>query len=402
MQALTNYRTALSYAGVPRVMASSFVCRLLAGMVSLSLLLAAQRETGSYAIAGAVTAAYAVALAFTSPMWGRVADRRGPRAALAIATLLQSPAFALFVLLGVTHAPAVPLVAAAFLAGACTPPGSAVANTVFVRSVPDEQARRTLFALSGLLTESVFIVGPLIVAGVVLLLAPIHAVVVCAITSSAGVWWLRGAAAVRAMDSDRPTLTTRIGLLSNWRQAHIMLVVVLGAFAIGAFEVSVVAHAGELNASAGVLLAVVAIGGAAGSFLYGGAKLPGSLVAQLAVAMTLFGVCILAMGFGPGLIASSVLLFAIGMVNGPADALQSLLVGEYSPREGQSQAFALLNSSNWVGFAAGSAAGGALVQHVSVGFGAAAAALATLAAAASLLVPLSMARRLRPVPVSAR
>jgi MFS family permease len=393
MQPLARYRSALSYAGVARVVAAAFTCRLLAGMVSLSLLLAAQRATGSYASAGAVTAAYAMALAVTSPIWGRMADRRGPRVTLAVSTSLQSLAFTLFVVLALSGGPAVLLVASAFLAGACTPPTSAISSAVFVRLVPDEQARRTLFALNGLLTESVFVLGPLVVAGAVLVLAPIYAVVICAVTSSAGVWWLRGAPALRALHVDRSAAAGRLGLLSNWRQAHIMLVVAVAAFAIGAFEVSVVAHANELDTSAGLLLAIMAVGGAAGSFLYGGTKLPGSMLGQLTIALTLYGGCILAMGFGPGVLLSSVLLLVIGMVNGPADALESLLVGEYTPSEAQSQAFAVLVAANWVGFAAGNAAGGALVQHGSIGLAAVVAALASLAAAASLLVPLSTTRR---------
>jgi MFS family permease len=388
MHPLTRYRTALACPGVARVTAAAFTCRLLAGMVSLSLLLAAERATGSYAGAGAVLAAYAVALAFTSPLWGRVADHRGPRMALAVATSLQSAAFAMFVLLAATSAATLFLVVSAFLAGAATPPAAAVSSAVYVRTVPDEQARRTLFALNGMLTESVFVLGPLAVAGVVLVLSPVYAVVLCAVTSASGVWWLRAAAALRAMDADRPSLTTRLRMAPSRRQAHLFLVVAVAAFAIGALQVSVVAHAAELAVSSGALLAILAVGGVVGSFLYGGMTFPGSLVPQLALALTLYGGFILVLGFGPGVAASAVLLFAIGAVNSPADAIESLLVGEYSPRETQSQAFAVLVAANWIGFAAGSAVGGALVQHVSIGLAATCAALAALGAAASLLVPL--------------
>lgn len=392
MITLVRYRAALAHPGIPRVTAAAFACRLLSGMVSLSLLLAAQRATGSYGTAGAVSAAYAVALAFTSPLWGRVVDRRGPRTGLAAATSLQSLAFALFIALTAAGAAAPLLTGAAFLAGACTPPAAAISNTVFIKSIADSDARRTLFALSALLTEFVFVAGPLIVAVVVLVLAPIYAVALCAVISSAGVWWLRGAPAVRVLDDDRPPLAVRIGLVANWRQAHIMVVVTVAAFAIGALQVAVVAHAAELDASAGVLVAMLAVGGAIGSFVYGGTRLPGSLLVQLLVALSLYGLCILLLGFGPGLVVSSALLVLIGMVNGPADAIESLLVGEYSPEHAQSQAFALLVAANWVGFAAGSAVGGAAVEHVSIGFAATCAAIAALAGAVSLVIPLSARR----------
>lgn len=385
MQALVRYREALSLPGVSRVLAAAFVCRLLAGMVSLALLLAAEHATGSYASAGAVTAAYAAALAFTSPLWGRAADRRGPRGALAVASSSQFTAFALFVFLAAEGVAAPLLVASAFLAGACTPPAAAIANTVLVRYVPGDEAKRALFAFSGLLTESVFVLGPLVVAGVVVVVAPLYAVVLCAVTSAAGVWWLRAAPAVRTLDRDRPSMAVRFGLVANWRQATVLLVVAIAAFAIGALQVFVVAHAGALDTSAGVLLAVLALGGILGGFLYGGTKPPGSLVAHLVVTLTLYGCGILVMGLGPGVLLATLMLFAIGVVNGPADSIEALLVGRYSPEHAQSQAFALLIAANWVGFAAGSALGGAVVQYFSIGLGAVCAAVAAFVAAASSL-----------------
>src|SRR5439155_4409819 len=95
MSAIARYRAALAHPGATRVTMAAFACRMLAGMVSLALLLFAEDATGSYAQAGLVSGAYAVALAFTSPLWGRIADRRGPRAALAWSTSLQSVFFAL-------------------------------------------------------------------------------------------------------------------------------------------------------------------------------------------------------------------------------------------------------------------------------------------------------------------
>lgn len=391
MTALTRYRTALAIPGMARVMGAAFACRLLAGMVVLALLLVAHRATGSYASAGAVSGAYAVALAFTSPLWGRIADRRGPRTALAVASVLQSTCFTLFVLTAMTQPWPPALTVLAFLAGACTPPAGAISNTVIAK-VTDEEAKRTLFSLSGLLTETVFIAGPLIVAGVVAVLAPIYAVVVTAVTSAAGTWWLRGARAVRAIELDRPEQVENLALHRNPRLAHLLAVVVLGAFSLGALEVSLVAHADGLRMSAGVLLAAMACGGAVGSFLYGGMRLPGSPLLQLVGALTLFGLLVATIGLGPGAVATLVVLTVAGAVNGPSDTLQTMLVGDYSTDGTKSQAFAVLIAANWVGFAAGNGIAGVLVERYSPGVGAGAAAVTTVVAAGSLLVPLARKR----------
>lgn len=398
MAVMARYRTALAHPGIARVVGAAFVCRMLSGMVSLALLLVAKDASGSYANAGSVSGAYAVALAFTSPVWGRVADRHGARTALAWSASLQSLSFGLFVVLVAASAWPALLVPAAFLAGAATPPAAAISNAVYMAVVSGEEDRKTLFALCGLLTESVFVCGPLLVAATVMVLPALYAVVVAAAVSAIGVLWLRAAPAVRLVDRERPPMTGP-GMRIDWnrRQVHIQLVVAAAAFAIGGVQVSVTAHAGELGAHAGLFLAALACGGVLGSFLYGGLRLPGSGPAQLTVALALYGGCILALGPGPGTLLTLALLVAIGFVNGPADAIETVLVGEYASAATRAQAFAVLVASNWVGFAAGSFVTGVVVQHVSPGFGALTAAAAALLAAASMAVTVvRQPPRLRP------
>ena len=65
----------------------SIVARLPLAMFSIGLLVHAQHLTGSFAAAGLVTAAYAVALGIGGPLLGRVVDRRGQTAVL-LATAL--------------------------------------------------------------------------------------------------------------------------------------------------------------------------------------------------------------------------------------------------------------------------------------------------------------------------
>ncbi|MEU8872171.1 MFS transporter [Streptomyces javensis] len=394
MTAMVRYRVALAHPGAARVMLAAFACRMLAGMVSLALLLAAEDASGSYAQAGFVSGAYAIALAFTSPLWGRIADRRGPRAALAWATSLQSFFFALFVVMAATTAWPPLLVSTAFLAGAATPPASAVSNAVLMEVVPGEDDRRSLFALSGLMTEAVFVGGPLLVAAIVAVLPAVSTVVITAVVSSLGVWWLRAAPAVGAMDRGRPGLAGP-GLRLDWnrRQLHIQMVVAAAAFAIGGLQVSVVARADELDASAGLLMAALACGGTLGSFCYGGLRLPGSAPAQLAVVLTLYGAAILALGVGPAAPLTGILLLLVGFVNGPADAIETVLVGRYAAASARSQAFAVLVASNWVGFATGSFVAGLAIQYASPGFGMAMAATAALVAAGSTALAASRPER---------
>ena len=391
---LARYRSALTYPGMARVMSATFIAYLLAGMMNLSLLMATERITGSYAAAGLVAGAYSVALAFTAPVWGRVVDRRGPRWPLALTVALQAGMVAGFMIVSLLSGATVLLAVTAFLAGVCTPPSSAVARRVMM-TVRDDQVQRTLFAMSGFFTECVFVIGPLVVAAITLYLNPLWAVAVAAAAAAVGALVLRGSGPVRELDRShgQPNGTTRGQASWNARQVRIFIVITLGAFAIGAVQVSIVAHAQALGTSAGIFVATVAIGGVVGSFLYGGLTLPGALPIQLVVSLGLYGALILSLMTAPGLVLSLVLLVLIGAATGPADAIEALLVGEYTPPAIQTQAFAVLVTANWVGFALGSAVGGVLIEDVALSAGVAAAGVGALIAAALVLIPLvTMAR----------
>ena len=65
-----------------RTFAAALVGRLSYGMVSLAVMLAVSRATGSFAAAGVVVALFGAASVFLSPLRAALVDRHGPRRAL--------------------------------------------------------------------------------------------------------------------------------------------------------------------------------------------------------------------------------------------------------------------------------------------------------------------------------
>jgi MFS family permease len=383
MGLLTNYRKALTRPEIPRVVAALFLCQLSSGMVGLAMLIASEHVTGSYAVAGTVAGLYALALAFGAPTWGRIADTWGPRRALGSAAVLQAAALAGFVV-ALGAAASWGLFLAAMIAGAASPPSSPVAKRVFV-SGHDQGHQRGLLAITGLFAEVVFVLGPLVVAAVTAVAGAASAVAAAATTAQLGVWWLRGAPAVRSLRHAGREI--RDGVIRHgWNpaQLHVIGVTVLGAFAIGAVQVSTVAHADVLGADAGVLVAAIAGGGVLASFLYGGAAVPGPLPVHLGVCLVAYGVLIATMGMAPGLLISVVVLMLIGAATGPADTIENLLISERTPAPSQTHAFSVLVTANWLGFAVGSAVAGSLSRHLSVGHGYLAGGSAALVAGSSM------------------
>src|SRR5688500_7779947 len=78
MSLLARYREVLGLGGAAQALVFSLVGRLSLGMTGLAILLLVREVTGSYASAGAVSAAYAISFAVASPSRARSADRRGP------------------------------------------------------------------------------------------------------------------------------------------------------------------------------------------------------------------------------------------------------------------------------------------------------------------------------------
>jgi hypothetical protein len=173
---------------VPAVVGT--LARLPIGMTALALLLAVQRESGSFAEAGAASAAFSIALAATAPVRGSGVDRRGAPAALlryGVAHPVALLACVGAVLGGLPFAVVLLLAAAA---GGTFPPVGSVVRSLWGVLFDDEADRTTAYALDAVLTELAFIGGPLFVGLAVTVASPAAAVVLAAACSGAGSVWL--------------------------------------------------------------------------------------------------------------------------------------------------------------------------------------------------------------------
>src|SRR5664279_2981856 len=115
-------------AGAQRLFAASIVARVPLAMLSIGLLVHAQRLTGSFAQAGVVVGAYAIALGGGGPLLGRLVDRRGQTSVLLVGA---GSAAVLLVTIAVlpARAPLAVLVVLAAGIGLATPPIGACLRT---------------------------------------------------------------------------------------------------------------------------------------------------------------------------------------------------------------------------------------------------------------------------------
>jgi MFS family permease len=345
--------------------------------LSLAMLLAARDALGGYTGAGAIGAAYALAVAASQLGWGRVADRRGAVPVLRATAAWHGLALALFAVLAWTRSPAPVLVGAATLAGAGFPPMATVSRAAWQR-IADAGSQRALFALDGLTTELTLIVGPLL-AGLLVAVAGGPAAV-------AGIAAIVAVSVVAGSRSRLLPTGADEGVAARGRRASsralraLLAATVAMAAAIGAVTVASVSFAEHHALPSGAPLTLIAAGGVAGTLVWGASAIRLPRRTQLIGGLILYGSATIAATVAPPLAALALLVVAGGLM-APCDALGAQLCGELAPRSRLSESFAWLNSANWIGFSAGTSLSGVVVDAAGVPGGLALCAAAAIVAA---------------------
>jgi MFS family permease len=372
--ALRQYRGVWKIPGAPAMMTFGIVGRLAIGMTPLALLLVVENETGSYSLAAVAGAIYAIAGAALSPVAGRVADRVGPTPVLLV-TAIAHP-LALGWLLLASDSGVAPVYTAAAVAGATYPPMSAAIRGAW-NDLTDPASgryglRNAALAAETTLFELVFVLGPLLVAGFVLLADAKAALV------GAGVVTLVGTVVValgRAMRAWRPhprhTHARGLGPLRVSGFPALLFCVLGLGIAFGAAGVTVPAYASaegvdDPDSVAGVLLAVWAIGSASAGFWFGARKPAVNVSRQFAWLLAGVSGSFVLFALMPNPAALGVALVVGGAAIAPALTLENTMVGRIAPPSMLNEAYTWVVTTAVAASAIGGAAAGVIVDHVGV------------------------------------
>jgi MFS family permease len=390
---MRSYLTVWRLPSAPVLLLAGFAGRLPSSMVPLALLLMVQERTGSYAVAGGVSATYGIATALLAPVLGRLADRRSPRRVLLVQSAVYPVLLGAAAVVVIAGAPAAAMLAAAGAVGASTP---LVAGTVrALWSRVDPAVRPRAYALDATATELVFVAGPTTVAALTFLASPSIALAVAGVLGVAGAL---GIATSQPMRAWVPAPVERRPLFATVATPGMPRILLSGTAlmtGIGALEVAVPAFADAAGSPgmSGLLLAVWALGSAGGGLWFGARMISASLPRQYRWGMlgVTLGLAPLAAVSSPWLLG--VLLFLGGTAIAPTLTVQSSLVGSIAPPSATTEAFTWLSTVSFGASAIGAAVGGQLIES-SVGV-AGALVTATVAGALAVLVTLLPGRRRR-------
>ncbi len=322
MHSITSSRAAR------RLFAISIVARLPLAMLSIGLMLHVQHLSGSFAAAGVVTGAYALALSIGGPLLGRLVDRRGQT------LVLLASAGAAAVLLGAiaivpAGTPLAVLVALAIGIGLAEPPVGACLRTQLSSLLRDPGVVRVAYAFEASVLELTWIAGPPLVLGVGALWSTGAAL------AAGGLVLLAATAAFAAQPASR-----------TWRPAPAARRRSAGPMRTPAMRTLVA-----------VLLLV---GGLLITRWGGGARSAPALALVLTALAAGHLALIPASG---GIVSLGAVLLLAGMAIAPAEASVHGMVDDAAPPGTSTEAFAWLTSALAIGGALGAAASGTLIDN---------------------------------------
>jgi MFS family permease len=391
------YLPLLRLPGAPVFCLSALVGRMPISMLGIGSVLLVQDRRGSFALAGAVAAAYALGLALGGPFVSRLVDRLGQRRVLPWALLISSAGLLVVVQAADSTLPGWVLLPAAGLTGGSLPPLGACVRARWasgLRRHGQDHLLGTAFALESVVDEVVFIAGPALVVGLAVLVDPaaglLAALVLCATGTLVFVGQRSSEPPVEPVTGSRPSSAIRVPGLRVTALSMVFVGVLFGSL-----EVVMVAFAGEQGrpAAAGVLLPLIAVGSAISGILYGARTWHSPLDLRYVVALLALAVGVVPVTLAPSIPLMAPAAFLAGLAISPTLIASFGLVERLVPPAARTEGFTWLNSGLGVGVAVGSALGGGLVD----GPGARAAFLTSLAGAAlALAVALAGRRTLRP------
>lgn len=365
---LSDYRAALTQpgAGVPALM--SVLARMPIAMIGLSLLLYVQRETGSFATAGLVSAGSLVGVAVGSVVQGRIMDRRGPSKPLLIAAGLFTLAVAGVVAAVESGQTTAVVVLLGAVTGLTSPMVGSASRALWAHLVPAGPLRYAAYAYEAISMEVFFILGPAL-AGV-LVVAPWAGTGVVLGASCMVVGGI-GFACTSAVRGVRPDQAPRdlLGALASPGMRTVAIAALGFGVTVGFVEVAVPAAATQAGHAplGGLMLAAWSLSSVIFGVFYAVRPWPRAMPLRLPALLAVFAVLVAPMSMLTSLTALSIGLLVAGVWITPQSTAHSTAIELVAPPGTATEAFGWVVTAVTLGLAAGQSTSGYLVEHAGVG-----------------------------------
>ncbi|WP_414637527.1 MFS transporter [Amycolatopsis sp.] len=362
---LADYRSALTTPGSGRPLAASLLARLPIAMIGLSALLYVQRETGSFAAAGLVSAGSLVGVSVGSVVQGRLIDRFGPTRPLVLDTVLFAVAMAVLALAIEAHAPTPVLVVLGGGIGITEPMVGSASRALWGRLVKDERAKNAAFSYEAISMEVFFILGPGLAGVLVAAPWPGTGMVIGGACMVLGSLMFALSPAVRAWGPAEQRHGSLLGALAGPGMRTLALAALGFGIVIGFVEVAVPAAATEAGQPAlgGVLLSVWSVSSVAFGVAFSLRPWPRQMSARLPALLAAFALLVALCAWPSTLWGLALTMLAAGAMITPQSSTHSAAIEIVAPEGTAAEAFGWVLTAITLGLAFGQSVSGYLVEH---------------------------------------
>lgn len=362
---LADYRAALRAPGSRRPVVASVLARLPIAMIGISALLYVQRETGSFAAAGLVSASSLAGVSVGAVVQGRLIDRYGPTRPLLATVGLFALSMVALALAIEAHAPTVLLVALAAATGLSEPMIGSASRALWTKLLPEGPARNAAFSYEAISMEVFFILGPGLAGLLVTAPWPGTGMVAGGLCMVLGATVFALSPAVRAWGPAPAGPRPLLGALASPGLRTLALAALGFGIVIGFVEVAVPAAATAAGSPAlgGVLLSLLSVGSVAFGVTYSLRPWPRRMSSRLPVLLILFGLFVALLAWPSTLWGLAATMIAAGAMITPQSATHSAAIELVAPEGTAAEAFGWVITAVTLGLAAGQSVSGYLVEH---------------------------------------
>ena len=326
------YARVLRTPGAVPFVTAAFFGRFPRATFTLSSILLVSAVSGSFAVAGTVSAVLVLAMAVGGPLWSRAMDRSGQRRTLALSIGAFTVGGLAFVLVVTSGAPAFTWYVLAGITGLSAPDLGSATRARWSHLLTDSADRTTAFSLESVADEAVFVVGPPFMTILASAIDPAVGVIAALVLGVAG-----GLALLLQTRTQPPVVPRAERVPVSRRPPLIVLPIVLVCVGIGtifgSFDVTAVGFATDNgdSALAGFVIAAIGLGTAVAAGLFGMRRWRAPLRVRLMVSSVVLAAVtpvlllattpamVLLAGFVVGLAISPVLISAMTLAQAKAE-----------------------------------------------------------------------------------
>ncbi|MGB3440846.1 MAG: MFS transporter [Actinophytocola sp.] len=365
---LADFRAALTTPGARAPVLTSLLARMPIAMVGLSLLLYVQRETGSFTIAGFVSAGSLVGVAIGAVAQGRIMDRLGPTKPLMVASALFVATVTAVIIAIESGQTGPALVALGWLIGFTEPMVGSASRALWTHLVPAGPVRHAAFAYEAISLEVFFILGPALAGLMVAAPWAGTGLVFSAACMVIGGVGFGLTAAVRAVAPTKNGGGRLLGALATPGMRTVALAALGFGVTVGFIEVAIPAAATNAGHAplGGVMLAAWSLTSVIFGVYFAAHPWPKRMGLRLPFLLGMFALFVAPLATTSSLLWLAVLSLFAGMWITPQSTTHSTMIELVAPDGTATEAFGWIVTSVTLGLAAGQSASGYLVEQVGV------------------------------------